>query len=68
LPNSVATDRDYVLIAGHYSFAHPEVIEIKKEASAFLKMKDIDLDVCLKTCVKKSIMRYLKNFKIVRIP
>lgn len=68
LPNSTASELEYVQIAGHYNFAHPEVIEIKKEASAFLKKKDIDLDGYLKTCVKDSIMRYLKNFKLVRTP
>lgn len=67
LPCSAASERDCVLIAGHYNFSHPEVVEIKKEATAILQGKGIDLDGVLKACVKERIMRYLKNFKMVRM-
>lgn len=68
LPNSVASEREIVQIAGHYNFAHPEVIDIKNAASTILEKKGIDLDSYLKSCVKESIMRYIKNFRMVRIP
>ncbi len=66
LPGSSAGEREYVQIAGHYCFARPEVVEIKREAGKLLKAKNVDLDFYLKCCVKDNILRYLKNFRIVR--
>lgn len=67
LPNSNATDRDKSIIAGHYMFSQPEFIEIKKEVSQKLKnQQGIELDIFLKDRVKKSILRYLYNFRLIR--
>ena len=66
LPNSVATNREKSIIAGHYVFSTPECIEIKREVSNKLKSKGVDLDQFLKEQVKKSIFRYLQNFRLVR--
>ena len=66
IKNTVATDRDRAIIAGHYVFSHPEVLEIKKEAHNHLSKKNIDLNSFLKEQVKKSIYRYFYNFRLAR--
>ena len=40
-------------------------IEMKNEAKNILLKKDIHLDLTLKEAIKKSIYRYLKNFRMV---
>jgi tagatose-1,6-bisphosphate aldolase non-catalytic subunit AgaZ/GatZ len=67
LPNTTATDRDRSLIAGHYVFSTPEVKELKIEAAKELERKSIHLDEHLKHHVKKSILRYLRNFRLVKV-
>jgi tagatose-1,6-bisphosphate aldolase non-catalytic subunit AgaZ/GatZ len=66
LTNTGATDRDRSIIAGHYVFSKPECIELKTEASRTLALKGIELDQFLKGQVKQSILRYLRNFRLVR--
>lgn len=66
LPDSRATDRDKAIIAGHYIFSMPACVELKKEASQALAAKGIELDQHLKMRVKQSILRYLRNFRLVR--
>ena len=66
LDNTTATDRDRSLIAGHYVFSKPEVKELKIEAAKELERKGIHLEEYLKQQVKKSILRYLRNFRLVR--
>ncbi len=66
IENSHATDRDRAIIAGHYVFSKPECIELKVEASQQLRQKGIDLNDYLKQEVKQSILRYLRNFRLVR--
>jgi hypothetical protein len=66
LPDTSATDRDRAIIAGHYVFATERGLEIKKRAAAGLKNKNIDMENELRKSVKKSIMRYLRNFRLVR--
>ena len=68
LPETRATDRERALIAGHYVFAAPECAELKKEAAAALASRGIDLEAHLRAVVKKSILRYLRNFRLVRQP
>ena len=65
LKNTQASDRDRAVIAGHYVFAHPEVVELKAGAARDLQRKGIDLNGHLKGQVKRSITRYLKNFRLV---
>ena len=62
---SSATDRDRAMIAGHYIFSKPECHEIKKAAVHELNQKGIDLNYELKEAVKKSIYRYMSNFRLV---
>jgi len=66
LSNTGATDRDRSIIAGHYVFSKPECVELKTEACRTLALKGIELDQFLKGQVKKSILRYLRNFRLVR--
>lgn len=66
LKNTTATDRDRSLIAGHYVFSKPDVKELKMEAAKELERKGIHLEGHLKQQVKQSILRYLRNFRVVR--
>lgn len=66
LNNTSATDRDRSIIAGHYVFSKPECVELKTEASRELIRKGVDLDQFLKRQVKQNILRYLRNFRLVR--
>jgi tagatose-1,6-bisphosphate aldolase non-catalytic subunit AgaZ/GatZ len=60
-----ASDRDRAVIAGHYVFATPECHEIKATAASILRRKGIELEEHLKHQVKRSILRYLTNFRLV---
>ncbi|MBU4009285.1 MAG: tagatose-6-phosphate kinase, partial [Proteobacteria bacterium] len=62
---SKAGEIEKAVIAGHYVFSDPEFIEIKLHAKTELQNHNIDLDEYLKSKVKKSIMRYLVNFRLV---
>lgn len=66
IKNTLATDRDRAIIAGHYVFSKPECSELKTEASRCLKSKGIVLNDYLKQQVKQAILRYLLNFRVVR--
>lgn len=65
LPNSIASDRDRAIIAGHYVFSTAECIALKEEAGRALVSKGIKLEHHLKLQVKQSIYRYLRNFRLV---
>ena len=65
LPDSKAGKMKKAIIAGHYIFSDPEFVHIKSQAKTELKNHNIDLDEHLKTKVKRAIMRYLKNFRLV---
>jgi tagatose-1,6-bisphosphate aldolase non-catalytic subunit AgaZ/GatZ len=66
LPATQASDREKGIIAGHYVFADPEVVELKNRAMAELVGKNIELVPLLKTHIKRTIFRYLRNFRLVR--
>jgi hypothetical protein len=66
LPDTKATDREKAVIAGHYVFSDPECIKLKAEAKESLVRKGLDLDDFLKAQIKKSIVRYLINFRLLR--
>jgi len=65
LPESKAGEMEKAVIAGHYVFSDPEFVEIKSYAKTELQKHNIDLNENLKSKVKKSIMRYLINFRLV---
>jgi len=66
LPSTQATDRDRAIIAGHYIFSTSECTALKEEAGRALASKGIDLQQYLQLRVKQSILRYLRNFRLVR--
>ena len=66
IKDSGASDYDKSLIAGHYVFSNPEFIELKDILRKTLKKKkNLDLDTHLKNEIKKTLFRYLQNFKII---
>ena len=65
LDDTKASDRDRAIIAGHYVFSKPQCIELKAHASKALAIKGIELEDHLKQEVKRSILRYLRNFRLV---
>lgn len=65
LPETKAGEMEKAVIAGHYIFSDLEFVEIKSHAKSELQKHNIDLDEYLKSKVKKSIMRYLINFRLV---
>jgi tagatose-1,6-bisphosphate aldolase non-catalytic subunit AgaZ/GatZ len=67
LSKTNSTERDRSLIAGHYVFSHPQVKDLKIEASKELVRKGIHLEEYLKQQVKQSILRYLRNFRLVKM-
>jgi tagatose-1,6-bisphosphate aldolase non-catalytic subunit AgaZ/GatZ len=66
LPGNHFLERDCAVVGGHYVFATEECREIKLEVQSRIHHKHIDLEDFLKEHVKKSIMRYLHNFRLVR--
>lgn len=65
-PNTKATDRDRSIIAGHYIFSTAECIHLKAEAGRALAAKGVDLEQYLRQQIKQSILRYLRNFRLVK--
>ena len=65
LQDSITSDYEKALIAGHYVFSDLEVKELKNEAAIHLEKKGIILDEYLKQSVKISILRYLRNFRLI---
>ena len=66
MPNSQASDKEKSIIAGHYVFSDPECIELKKEAEKNLKKHQVNLNEFLKLSVKRGILRYFENFRLLR--
>ena len=66
LPDNHIHDRDCAVVAGHYVFATEECKDIKLEVQSRINNESIDLEGFLKERVKESIMRYLRNFRLVR--
>ena len=65
LQDSITSDYEKSLIAGHYVFSDLEVKELKNESATHLEKKGIILDEYLKQSVKISILRYLRNFRLI---
>ena len=64
LKDTVATDRDRSIIAGHYVFSQSDALNLKSEAEKQLSLKGINLNLYLKDQVKLSILRYLRLFRL----
>ena len=67
LPDSRASDRDRAIIAGHYVFASEQCVALKAAAGRALEARGIDLEAHLQQQVKNNILRYLRNFRLVRL-
>jgi hypothetical protein len=65
LKDTTANDRDRSIIAGHYVFSHPDCVALKQDAGRELLKIGINLEQHLKEQVKKSILRYMFNFRLV---
>ena len=63
--SSKLNDRKKSILAGHYVFSKNECKELKIEASQELAFKGINLNQFLKESIKKSIIRYLTNFRLL---
>ena len=57
---------DKAVIAGHYNFSSEKFQILKGKIEKFLNKKNINLDNYLKKRIEKSIMRYAKNFNLVK--
>mgnify|MGYP006157547793 FL=1 len=64
MPNSTTTKNDKAIISGHYVFSSPEFKILKNEILEKIDEKE-NFDKFLKSEIKKSIMKYLKNLKMV---
>lgn len=65
IKNSKATDYEKSIIAGHYVFSLPECIKIFNDSKSILEKKNIAFNNYIRSDVKKGIMRYVKNLKLI---
>ncbi len=66
LHDTVATDYERGVIAGHYIFSTDEFADIKKEILSISKTMGADLDNILKNAVKSGIYRCINNFGLIK--
>jgi len=67
LPESKTTKIEKAMISGHYIFANPKIVEIKRIVNEKLTNQGILVDDYLKGWVKKSIFKYIKHFRLLKI-
>jgi len=60
-----SSDLHKTYISGHYVYSSIEGMEIISELKQFLNKKKIDLNEELKKAIRSSILRYLKNFRLI---
>jgi hypothetical protein len=61
-PESTASERDKVDMAGHYHFADPRVIEIRQTLARTAALNGLDSESFIASKVRESIDRYLRAF------
>ena len=66
IKDSKANDYEKAIISGHYVFSDKKFSEIKENLVIALKKKGQNLDGILKKEIKKSILRYLYNFNLIK--
>jgi len=64
--DSVATDIEKSIMAGHYIYATDEFKAIKDQAEYELQKLKVDLTGILKNAISKSILNYMGWFRLVR--
>tara|TARA_B100000795_G_C22806597_1_gene445327 strand:- start:1552 stop:2694 length:1143 start_codon:yes stop_codon:yes gene_type:complete len=57
-------DYQKTIICGHYSFSNPVFTQLKKDMAKEIHLDRSELDLILKDSVKKSILRYVKDFNL----
>jgi hypothetical protein len=62
LPESSATERDKIEIAGHYHFAEKEIQEAIQKLESRVQSRGVDVDKIRRDSIRKSINRYLRYF------
>ena len=65
MPNTSKTDYEKAIISGHYIFSDKKFLRMKDEAKKFLQKKNVNIDKYLQADVEKSILRYVKLFKLI---
>lgn len=65
MPNTSTTDYEKAIISGHYIFSDKKFLRMKDEAKKFLQKKNVNIDKYLQADVEKSILRYVKLFKLI---
>ena len=66
MPDSKASDFEKSIISGHYIFSNKKFLNLKDKAKTFLIKKNINLDKFLQNDIEKSILRYVKFFKLIK--
>jgi tagatose-1,6-bisphosphate aldolase non-catalytic subunit AgaZ/GatZ len=59
---TIASDREKAIIAGHYVFSMPEVVEIRESLARHLHGGISSLDTELKAVIKTAMYRHLRHF------
>lgn len=62
VPNSLASDNEKVIIAGHYHFAENEFLEQKERLKMNLGKRGLDFDSYVVRKIKESLSKYLDAF------
>lgn len=65
LPNTNTTKKEKAIISGHYIFSSVDFIKLKKKILENMENPN-DFDNYLKNEIKKSILTYLKNLKLIQ--
>lgn len=65
LPQSEMSTLDRVLLAGHYCYSDPIIIDIKKRLEIDLLKKSIHLDECLKKIIQEAFDKYATAFGLL---
>jgi len=66
IKGSKANDYEKAIISGHYIFSEKKFSNIKEDLTKILKKNNQSLDKILKKEIKKSILRYLYNFNLIK--
>ena len=66
LPNTQTDDYEKAIISGHYIFSDKKFLQLKDKAEKILNKKKINLNYFLQAEIEKSILRYLKFFRLIR--
>ena len=66
VPNSKTNKIEKAIISGHYVFSDEKFVILSDKITNYFSKKNINLNKYLQKCVEKSILRYAKNFNLVK--